>query len=91
MEQLQVTKVTGRRVGDGNCPKGWEYTSKGRSDAATGGSKGKQQSPSGTRGTAETPQTQTPETPSTGKEKPSDSGKGTVEIPVKEIRKLFGF
>ena len=91
MEQLHVTKVTGRRVGDGNCPKGWEYTSKGRSDAATGGSKGKQQSPSGTRGTAETPQTQTPETPSTGKEKPSDSGKGTVENPVKEIRKLFGF
>jgi hypothetical protein len=35
-EQLQVTKVTGRRVGDGDCPKeskGREYTSRGRTDA----------------------------------------------------------
>jgi len=76
MEQLQVTKVTGRRVGDGDCPKestGREYTSRARSGAAT-------------------PQTQTPDTPPTGKEKPPDDGKGTGEInPVKEIRKLFKF
>jgi hypothetical protein len=37
MEQYQVTKVTGRWVGEGDCRKGREYTSRPRGGPATGG------------------------------------------------------
>lgn len=93
MESIHVKRVTGRRVGEGDCrdfKAGYEYTSRERSDAAVGGSKGKQPSQAESSGAQEGPKS--PDAAPTEKEKPSDSGKGSGEInPVKEIRKLFKF
>jgi hypothetical protein len=53
MEQFQVTKVTGRRVGEGDCRKGREYTSRPRSDNTATPPAGKEKPSDEGKGTGE--------------------------------------
>lgn len=53
MEQFQVTKVTGRRVGEGDCRKGREYTSRPRSDNTATPPAGKEKPSGEGKGTGE--------------------------------------